>query len=134
MKRLTGAWVRKADADFLAARKLGRGKPLLADRVCFHSQQCAEKYLKALLQESGEQVPRTHNLEDLLRLLLPHQPGLKSLHRGLAILTDYAVDYRYPGEHATRRQGESALRWAARVREALRLSLGVGSRRRRKSP
>jgi HEPN domain-containing protein len=30
--------------------------------VCFHCQHAAEKYLKALLQEGGLVVPRTHDL------------------------------------------------------------------------
>jgi hypothetical protein len=42
-------------------------------------------------------VPRTHDLEDLLDLLLPHDPTLKPLRRGLGSLTRYAVEYRYPG-------------------------------------
>jgi HEPN domain-containing protein len=39
MKRTTRAWVRH-------------------DGVCFHCQQCAEKYLKGLLEEHGHAVPK----------------------------------------------------------------------------
>jgi len=59
MKRLTAEWVRKAETDFLAAAALADASPPLHDAVCFHCQQCAEKYLKALLQESAAPVPRT---------------------------------------------------------------------------
>lgn len=68
--------------------------------VCFHCQQCAEKYLKALLEELGQPVPRTHNLDDVLTLLLPSHGTLRSLKRGLIFLTRFAVDTRYPGEDA----------------------------------
>jgi HEPN domain-containing protein len=62
MKRLTGLWVRKAEDDLVGAKSLARAKPSLNDLICFHCQQSAEKYLKALLQESGAVPPRTHNL------------------------------------------------------------------------
>jgi HEPN domain-containing protein len=103
--------------------------------VCFHCQQCAEKYLKALLQEFGLAIPRVHNLDDLLNLLLPLQSTLRRFRRGLVFLTDFAVDIRYPGRSASKRQAASALRWAGQVRDACRALLGVRPpRRRRKSP
>jgi HEPN domain-containing protein len=43
-------------------------------RSCFHCQQAAEKYLKALLVERSRPVPRTHILADLVDLLLPTTP------------------------------------------------------------
>jgi len=95
------------------------------DGVCFHCQQCAEKYLKALLQELGIRVRRTHELLKLLGDLQLHHPSLRSLRRGLDFLTRFAVETRYPGDDATKRQAEAALRWAKRVRQAARLLLGI---------
>ena len=103
------------------------------DVVCFHCQQSAEKYLKALLEELGLTVPRIHNLDDILNLLLCDHPGLRSLRRGLIFLTDFAVETRYPGDNASKRQAMAALRWAERVRTACRALLGVRPRRK-KSP
>jgi HEPN domain-containing protein len=74
--------------------------------VCFHCQQCAEKYLKAMLEELGRAVPRTHNLDDVLSLLLPHCPVLRSLRRGLIFLTPFAVETRYPDDSASKRQDQ----------------------------
>ena len=76
--------------------------------ACFHCQQAAEKYLKALLQELGLGVPRTHELEDLLDLLLPHDATLAPLRRSLRSLTPYAVNFRYPGVRATTRRMQAA--------------------------
>lgn len=45
-------WVKKAEVDFRAANKLLED-PDSAEAVCFHAQQCAEKYLKALLEVRG---------------------------------------------------------------------------------
>jgi HEPN domain-containing protein len=102
--------------------------------VCFHCQQSAEKYLKALLEELGLRVPRTHNLDDVLNLLLPHHPGLRSLRRGLIFLTYFAVETRYPGESASKRQAAAALRWEERVRTEVRALLGIRPPRRKKRP
>jgi HEPN domain-containing protein len=129
MKKATAAWVRKAEADWAAAQKLARGKPPLHDQVCFLCQQSMEKYFKTLLQESGLSVPRTHDLEDLLGLLLPSDSSLGVLRRGLDALTEYAVDYRYPGMHANARKALAARRLAGRGREELRYRLGLRPKR-----
>src|SRR5205807_4881043 len=104
MKKLTARWVRKAEADFVIARRISRGKTPLHDGVCFHCQQCAEKYLKALLQELGSVIPRTHVLLDLLPLLSPHYSVFRPLRPGLTFLTDFAVATRYPVRNATKRE------------------------------
>ncbi|MGH7172313.1 MAG: HEPN domain-containing protein [Gemmataceae bacterium] len=114
------------------ARRSSLSKTPLHDGVCFHCQQCAEKYLKALLEELGLAIPRTHNLDDLLHLLLPHYAILRSLRRGLIFLTDFAVDPRYPTVNTSKRQAAAALRWAERVRSDCRALLGIKPRRRRK--
>ena len=125
MKRQTVQWIRKAEEYWEGANELAARNLPLPDLACFHCQQAAEKYLKALLQESGAAVPRTHDLEDLLDLLLPHAVSLARLRRGLASLGRYAVDYRYPGRTATRRNMQSALRHADRLRREVRTRLGV---------
>src|SRR5688500_4628836 len=101
MKRETGQWLRKAEADLDGATQLAQTAKPHHDLICFHCQQSAEKYLKALLVELGVVFPKTHRLEDLLLLLVPHDSSLKNLRRALVSLTRYAVDYRYPGESAT---------------------------------
>jgi HEPN domain-containing protein len=107
----------------------------LHDSVCFHCQQPAEKYLKAILEELGRSVPRTHNLDDVLSLLLPY-PASRSLRRGLIFLTPFAVETRYPEDSASKRQAVAAWRWSERVRTACRGLLGIRPRqaRRKKWP
>lgn len=125
MKRETGRWVRKAEADLEGASDLARPARRYYDLICFHCQQSAEKYLKAFLIECGVPFPKTHRLEDLLLLVLPHDASLRKLRRTLVALTRYAVDYRYPDENATKRQAAAALRQARKVREQIRLRLGL---------
>src|SRR5260370_15036763 len=125
MNRLTARWVRKAEADLIGARGLARLNQPVHDLICFHCQQSAEKYLKALLQDLGLTVPRTHKLGDLLTLLVPHDATLRRLRRTLGGLSRYAVDFRYPGENATQRQAATALRQAEKTRNELRTRLGL---------
>jgi HEPN domain-containing protein len=110
-----------------------RNKPF-HDQRYFLCQQSAEKYLKALLQELGQPIPRTHILRDLLVLVLPHQGCLRPLQRGLKFLTRFAVGIRYPGESATKRQAVAALRWAGRVRHEARSLLKIRPTRHKLFP
>ena len=115
--------MRKAESDFQLAVAIARGSKPFHDAQCFHCQQSAEKYLKAILEELGLTIPRTHILVALLPLLVPHYAPLRSLRRGVDFLTRFAVDTRYPGDSATKRQAASALRWAGNVRDACRTIL-----------
>lgn len=120
--------MRKAESDYRLAIRINRGNESFHDELCFHCQQSAEKYLKALLEELGLIIPKTHNLDDLHGLLSPHHPALRSLRRGLIFLTDFAVETRYPGDNATKRQATAALRWAGKVRTICRGLLGMRPR------
>jgi HEPN domain-containing protein len=135
MKRSTRQWISKAEADYQLAARIPRTGLPFHDQRCFLCQQSSEKYLKALLEELGLAIPYVHNLDDLLSLLLPNHPTLRSVRRCLVFLSDFAVGIRYPGDSATKRDAAAALRWAGRVREACRALLGLGPpRRRRKRP
>jgi len=75
--------------------------------------------------ELGLTVPRTHNLIALLPLLTPSHGSLKLLRRGLDYLSRFAVEIRYPGFRARKRQAAAAWRWAERVRSICRSLLGI---------
>lgn len=121
---MTGS--KKAEGDWLAALALARRRKIpLHDQVCFHCQQSAEKYLKARLEEAGIASPKTHDLEKLLSLVVPFEPLWTALRPSLKRLTDYAVDFRYPGDEATAKDATSAQQDARAVRKEVRLSLGL---------
>lgn len=84
------------------------------------------------MEELGLTIPHTHNLVALLPLLAPHHGSLRALRRGLDFLTRFAVDTRYPGFHARKRQAQAALRWSERVRTQCRSLLGIKPPRPRK--
>jgi HEPN domain-containing protein len=127
-------WVEKAEEDLVAAAhllKLGAAGPL--GSVCFHSQQCVEKYLKAVLFACGLVFPKTHDVAKLIALLSEgSRPGLTPEMQER--LTDYATGLRYPGgeEPITLREARGAVAAARRVRREMRRLLPRAALRRRK--
>ena len=126
MKAATREWVGKADADYAAALMLRRSrKKYSRDIVCFHLQQCVEKYLKARLEEAGISFPRTHDLERLLDLAVQVEPAWTSLRTAMNNLADYAVEIRYPGFTVPPREAQKLLRMTTQIRTVIRGCLGL---------
>ncbi|MBX7256141.1 MAG: HEPN domain-containing protein [Candidatus Hydrogenedentes bacterium] len=92
-------WVQKAENDLTTAvhtLKLREDCP--TDAVCFHAQQCVEKYLKAFLVYRGIHFPRVHNIEELVALVpRTDRPDLSAVEQER--LTDFATATRYPGDY-----------------------------------
>lgn len=122
---LVRQWVIKAENDLQNAAhtlKLGDTGPL--DTVCFHAQQCVEKYLKALLCFCEVDFYRTHDISALLASLPVHlRPEMSAEEQ--ARLGDYAVALRYPGDYepVSFAEAERAVQIARRVRNQVRRRL-----------
>ncbi len=84
----------KAEEDWVVANVVmtHASAPL---SVGFHLQQCAEKLMKALAVMADLEFPRTHDLNKLLRLILPKYPELTSYLGTLPDYTIFAVEPRY---------------------------------------
>lgn len=122
----TRLWVRKAEGDYDVILTLRRSrKASRFDAICFHAQQCAEKYLKALLHESGEYVPKTHDLSALLELLLPDDALWIALRPRLADLARAAVAFRYPDAFADALKARRSVETCRLVRQLARERLGL---------
>ena len=52
MNPLTLKWIQTAEGDYTSARHFHQGQKSMYDIICFLSQQCIEKYIKAWLQEA----------------------------------------------------------------------------------
>src|SRR5262249_16500219 len=103
MKPTTFEWIHKAEEDWHVAQMSYRARTHPSyDAAVFHAQQCAEKYLKARLEEAGVSFSRTHDLLVLHQLVLPFEPGWMVLQPLLVLLNPFAVAYRYPGITATK--------------------------------
>jgi HEPN domain-containing protein len=108
-------WLRHAESDLELSRMERPPKVLLED-LCFHTQQAAEKALKAVLVSHEIPFPKTHNIRTLLDLL-PLDVTPPSDVRNAASLTDYAVVSRYPGdlEPVTEAEHQEAIHLAESV-------------------
>lgn len=126
MKPTTREWVKKAENDFkVASQLMGRRKDIVPDAACFFCQQCVEKYFKARLLEAGIAFPRTHDLLQLLNTCLQVEPQWVTYARIVDAMSDYAVDFRYPGQTATLREAKAALKHCRSLRAETRRALGL---------
>jgi HEPN domain-containing protein len=125
MKPVTAEWITKAEGDFAVMERecLVTQNPNY-DGICFHAQQCAEKYLKARLCEADIMFGKIHDLVALLDQILEDEPAWESFREDLAYLSDFAVAFRYPGESADEESASDAQRHCRRFREAARDALG----------
>ncbi len=123
-KRAALEWLSMADDDLRVARMVvGMPEPPLG-LACFHAQQGAEKYLKALLQEREIRFPRTHKLDVLADLAGPTLPRISALRAELEWLTTFSVNVRYPQAGVPAPDAERALRAAEAVGTEVRAELG----------
>ena len=92
-------WMKYAGADFTAAVHLTNHHPVQLGIVCYHCQQAGEKALKAILAYNDEQIPRTHNLYELLKSCTNYFPEMiVDLAEQADRLTNFAVITRYPND------------------------------------
>ncbi|MHC4505407.1 MAG: HEPN domain-containing protein [Planctomycetota bacterium] len=125
-------WVVKAEHDLATARQALRiedDRP--CDTIAYLAQQCAEKYLKALLVSHGTDLPRTHDLT-VLATMAREDAGLAINTSDVKVINRYAVEARYPGdwEPVLDDDAAEAVDAALKVREAVRAILPEASMRR----
>ncbi len=119
------AWVEKAEEDFVLARSALRRKKPLITGACFHAQQCAEKYMKALLVSKKAGFPMTHDLLLLNNLCSSAGILLEIDSKLLNTLTDFAVRTRYPGEEPTLEEAKEAIEITKLIRVFARRFLSL---------
>ena len=123
MNPLTLEWAQKAERDYAAIALHQQAAAPDFDTICFHAQQCIEKYLKAWLQEANIPLPRSHDLLVLLGLILPIIPSWHVWQSDLSVIAPYAVEFRYPGKSATAENVQQAVHICTEVRHAIRTEL-----------
>jgi hypothetical protein len=94
------AWIHRAEEDWLLACSALRRKVPLIYGATFHAQQCAEKYLKALLVSRQQAFPRTH---DVVSRCTTYVGGMASI--SLSIRTSQSAYPHMRSKHAI--QGKS---------------------------
>lgn len=95
-EELVSQWITKAKRDLASAKKLLTGEPKIFDTSCFHSQQCAEKIIKAYLVFKNISFSNKHQLSYLLDLCEKGDNTFSSIREQAELLDPYAVETRYP--------------------------------------
>ncbi len=72
------------------------GEEHLAELVCFHAQQCAEKYLKGYLKSKKKSFRWSHDLRYLVTLCTECDADFDQMDVGAENLTRLADPSRYP--------------------------------------
>ena len=108
----------------MAKSALRHRKPLTT-ASCFHSQQCAEKYFKAILVAQDVEFPKTHDLLILNTLCTNAGIFTGFTKEDLGRLSGYAVHTRYPGNQPALDEAKEALEITMTVRKFARKFLGL---------
>ncbi|MCL0062232.1 HEPN domain-containing protein [Thermodesulfovibrionales bacterium] len=90
------AWLLKAENDLKSAKKLMQGDEPLPDTAMYHTQQCAEKTLKAYLSYKQHPIQKTHNLSVLVEICCGFDKKFEELFPYADVLTPYGIVFRYP--------------------------------------
>ncbi len=91
------------------------------DTVCFHCQQCVEKYLKSILFLYEIPFPKTHDLRLILDIIRQNTDVIISPETVIP-LNRYTIEGPYPGdwEPITEDETHEALDMTRVTREAVR--------------
>lgn len=119
------SWVERAEEDYAIALASTRRKKPWTYGACFHAQQCAEKYLKAILVAHGQEFPRVHDLLALNTLCVQADILIGFDTTRLDLLSAYAVRVRYPGDDPTLDEARLAVETARSLRKLARRFLGL---------
>lgn len=92
-------WLQYAQSDLNTATHMFFDvHPKETEITCYHSQQCAEKSLKAYLISKNIEPPRTHDLVELNHLCMIQEPAFSTIMTHCIALNPYGVNVRYPNE------------------------------------
>jgi len=94
-------WLRYAQSDLNTANQMFYNvHPKETEISCYHSQQCAEKALKAFVFFNDIEPPWTHNLVELCQICIEYDDTFSEILTVCSDLTPYGVAVRYPNELA----------------------------------
>ncbi|MGI8400651.1 MAG: HEPN domain-containing protein [Gemmatimonadaceae bacterium] len=88
-------WLVHAERDMRAAAHLSSDLAEFKETICFHAQQAAEKFVKALIISRHAHPPRTHDLIELLAALRKLGIDFGDLDDDARFFAPFAVEVRY---------------------------------------
>jgi len=113
-------WLSFAKGDLaVAEHEMQRPDPV-HHTVCFLSQSAAEKFLKGFLISRGWSLEKTHDLVQLLGWCAEYDAGVARMITEGALLNEYIVAGRYPGDIAAEQIGPDEAREALEAAQRVR--------------
>jgi HEPN domain-containing protein len=94
----TRNWLLKANEDLEVAAILINQKPPMVTGAAFHSQQAAEKVLKAFLTWHDQPFKKSHDMRRISQACQKLDATLATATSRLASMTSWAIESRYPGD------------------------------------
>lgn len=125
MPRSAKTWYREGERCLRFARHgLAAHAELQANsRVITEAHDACERFLKAALLQSGAYAPRTHELTELLDLLIESYPLWSSIRQELEAADRHYRLFRYDGEDAMLKDAEAVLAVTEVVRALVKVVL-----------
>ncbi len=110
------SWLNRASSNLRLAES-GHAKGVMFEDLCFNAQQATEKALKAVCLFKKLDFPKTHSLVRLMDILESRGVSIPESVKAADILTQYAVQTRYPGpvEAVSEEEYKEALASASKV-------------------
>jgi HEPN domain-containing protein len=95
MKEAALEWLRSAEEDLVVIESI-KNMPTATGAASFHAQQCVEKSLKAVIEQTVGDVPKIHDLQTLFEktkslISLPYE------EETVDTLSTLYIESRYPG-------------------------------------
>jgi len=119
------AWVEKAEEDWITANTMMKRHKVFTGVVCYPFQQCAEKYIKAIIIHKGSTFPKTHDLNALSDISEANGILIGMSESDLETLTGYAITARYPSADPSKEDMQEALHITKTIRKFSRAFLGL---------
>jgi HEPN domain-containing protein len=124
MNDIIREWILKAEEDWrVANREFEVDIEPAFSIVCYHLQQCAEKYMKAIILSHNQRPEFTHDLIKLSSKLTDLKVEFNFDNEKLFFLNSGGSQYRYPGDSADFEDADYCLHICSEIREVLRKEL-----------
>lgn len=117
---LANEWINRAESSLEKAKLACNSSKIANEDICFDAQQSVEKALKGLLIFLNIEFQKTHSINKLTSYLKQNNVYIPTALKDISILTEYAVETRYPGDYEPINKdetitaielAESALKW-----------------------
>jgi len=117
-------WVKKAQVDLKSAKILTNDDETLHN-AAFYTHQCAEKTFKAFLVYMGKPIPKTHDLQSLLKSCSDLDESFLLIENQCNALNPYGPNSLYPDDYFSvdRQDVEEAIVMAEKIFKFVRKKL-----------